>query len=224
MSSPEAKLQHYRTEFITSSLAADALKFGSFTLKSGRQSPYYFNSGMLNNGGLIATLASAYAALIAVEFPTLDVLFGPAYKGISLAATTAVALRTEYGRSVGFAYNRKEAKDHGEGGWHVGADIKGKKVLILDDVFTTGTAVRQAAQGIREGGGDIVGVVFALDREEIGTDGEGESAKATLEKDLQSKVKSVLTMKELIGWLEDAGRKDDVEQMKEYREKYGIKA
>jgi len=224
MSSPEVKLQRYRSEFITSSLAADALKFGSFTLKSGRQSPYYFNSGMLNNGSLIATLASAYAALIVVEFPTFDVLFGPAYKGIPLAAATAVALQTEYGRSVGFAYNRKEVKDHGEGGWHVGADIKGKKVLILDDVFTAGTAVRQAAQGIREAGGDVVGVVLALDREEIGKEGEAESAKAALERDLQSQVKSVLTLKELIAWLEDAGRKDEVDQMKVYRERYGIKA
>ena len=186
---------------------------------------------MLNTGSLIASLASAYASLIQLHFsssstsPGFDVLFGPAYKGIPLAAATSVALHNTFGFSVGFAYNRKEVKEHGEGGWHVGANIEGKRVLILDDVFTAGTAIRQAAQGIREAGGTVVGVVLCLDRQEIGQEGETESAKAALERDLGgAKVFSVLTMQGLIDYLEEVGRSDEVEQMKEYRERYGIKA
>ena len=138
---------------------------------------------MLNTGSQIATLASAYASLIQLHFPSsastgFDVLFGPAYKGIPLGAATSVALYNTSGVSVGFAYNRKEAKGYGEGGLHVGADIKGKKVLILDDVFATGTAIRQAAQEIREAGGTVIGVVLCLDREEIGKEGEVESARS----------------------------------------------
>ncbi|KAF8324283.1 phosphoribosyltransferase-like protein [Cantharellus anzutake] len=226
MASLQEQLEKYTGAFIKSSLDAGALKFGSFTLKSGRQSPYFFNSGMLNTGSSIATLASAYAALIQLHFPppSFDVLFGPAYKGIPLGAATSVALYNTFGTSVGFAYNRKEAKDHGEGGWHVGADVKGKKVLILDDVFTSGMAIRQVAQGIREAGGTIVGVVLCLDRQEIGKEGEVESAKTALVRDLGgAEVYAVLTINELITYLEKEGRSDEVAQMKAYREKYGIK-
>ena len=187
---------------------------------------------MLNTGSQIATLASAYASLIQFHFPSsssststgFDVLFGPAYKGIPLGAATSVALYNTSGVSIGFAYNRKEAKGYGEGGLHVGADIKGKKVLILDDVFATGMAIRQVAQEIREAGGTVIGVVLCLDREEIGKEGEVESAKASLERDLGgAKVFSVLTMQRIIAYLEDVGRSDEVSKMKEYREKYGIK-
>jgi len=218
------QLELYRADVIASSLESEALMFGSFTLKSGRQSPYFVNSGKFSTGPVLARLATAYAALIVSEFPTFDVLFGPAYKGISLAAVTAVALSQQYNISVGFGYNRKEAKDHGEGGWTVGADVKGKKVLILDDVFTAGTAIRESAAGIKSAGGQIVGAVLCLDREEVGKEGEEESARTMLVRDLGAPVTAVLRMRDLIAWLEKKeDRKEDLAAMNEYRARYGVK-
>ncbi|KAF8318710.1 orotate phosphoribosyltransferase [Clavulina sp. PMI_390] len=224
MTSTADKISVYRNEFIKSAIDAGALKFGSFTLKSGRISPYFFNSGMLNDGAVLAKLASAFAALISASNLEFDVLFGPAYKGISLAAVTTVALANETGRSVGFAYNRKEAKDHGEGGMHVGASLKDKRVLMLDDVFTSGKAIREAASGIVKEGGTIVGVVLILDREEIGKEGETDGAKVVIERELGAPVSSVLGVQDLIVYLESTGATQEVALMKEYREKYGIKS
>jgi len=219
----DTTMDEYRVEFMKSALDAGALKFGSFTLKSGRISPYFFNSGMLNEGSVLAKLASAYAALIARSGVEFDVLFGPAYKGISLAAVTAITLSTQQSLSVGFAYNRKEAKDHGEGGLHVGASLKDQRVLLVDDVFTSGKAIREAARGIIAEGGKIVGVVLILDREEIGNEGETESAKVALERDLGAPVSAIVGVQDLISFLEATGASNEVALMKEYRDKYGIR-
>jgi orotate phosphoribosyltransferase len=150
-------------------------------------------------------------------------LFGPAYKGISLAAVTAVLLHTKHQIDVGFAYDRKEAKDHGEGGRLVGVPIAGTRVLVLDDVMTAGTAVRSALDMIRQAGGEVVGVVLALDREEIGH--EGRSAVKELEAELggEGRVQAILRMRDLIAWLKHKGRHEDIEQMQAYWEQFGVK-
>lgn len=179
---------------------------------------------MINDGSVLAKLASAFAGLIVSSGIEFDVLFGPAYKGISLAAVTAITLSNQESRSVGFAYNRKEVKDHGEGGMHVGASLKGKRVLMLDDVFTSGKAIREAASGIHAEGGTIVGVVLILDREEIGKEGETEGAKVALQKELGAPVSAVLGVQDIISYLEATGASGEVALMKEYREKYGIKS
>ncbi len=146
----------------------DVLRFGDFTLKSGRQSPYFFNLGALNTGAAFAQLASAYAELIAQQDPLPEVLFGPAYKGIPIATATAVQLAQRHPTlaEVGVAYNRKEAKSHGEGGTLVGADINERRVLLIDDVLTAGTAMREALALVQAGGGIVTGVVIAMDRQE----------------------------------------------------------
>lgn len=179
---------------------------------------------MLTDGAVLSDAAAAYASLIVTKIAgPFDVLFGPAYKGISLGALATSALYTQHSRTVSFAYNRKEAKDHGEGGLHVGAPLKGKKVLILDDVFTAGTAIREAAKGIAEAGGTVVGVVLLLDREEVGKEGETESAKTILQRELGAPVYAVLGVSDIIAWLEVSGNTKDVSLMNEYRERYGIK-
>ena len=150
-------------------------------------------------------------------------MFGPAYKGISLAAITAVLLHTQHQIDVGFAYDRKEAKDHGEGGRMVGVPVAGKRVLILDDVMTAGTAVRGAIEMISQAGGEVVGVILALDREEIGH--EGKSAVKELEEELggEGRVMAILRMRDLIAWLRSKGRDEDIERMQTYWEQFGIK-
>ena len=150
-------------------------------------------------------------------------MFGPAYKGISLAAITAVLLHTQHQIDVGFTYDRKEAKDHGEGGRMVGVPVAGKRVLILDDVMTAGTAVRGAIEMIRQAGGEVVGVILALDREEIGH--EGKSAVKELEEELggEGRVMAILRMRDLIAWLRSKGRDEDIERMQTYWEQFGIK-
>jgi orotate phosphoribosyltransferase len=179
----------------------------------------------LNSGDILSVLASAYASLIVSSFPSFDVLFGPAYKGIALAGAAAVALHKEHNVTVGYAYNRKEAKSHGEGGWHVGAPIKGKKVLILDDVMTAGTAVREAIDGVKKEGGEVIGVVLCLDRQEVGGRGTGKSTVEELEEELGEgkKVRAVIGMKDLMAWLEKEGHAEELERMKEYWERYCVK-
>ncbi|KIO33699.1 hypothetical protein M407DRAFT_240894 [Tulasnella calospora MUT 4182] len=225
-------MEGFRSIFISDALSIGALKFGSFALKSGRSSPYFFNAGLLCSGPLLDTLASSYAALIATQYPrdSFDVLFGPAYKGIALAGATALCLHRDHAISVSYAYNRKEAKTHGEGGWVVGAELKGKRVLILDDVITAGTAIRQAIDGITNEGGTVVGVVVALDREEVGGGIEvvpgGKSAVKDVDDTFlggKGAVKAVVRMRDLIAWLDKNGRQDDVVSMQAYWEKYGVK-
>ncbi|CAA7257304.1 unnamed protein product [Cyclocybe aegerita] len=218
----------YKSDLIKHAMEADALKFGSFTLKSGRISPYFFNAGLLCTGPILATLSTAYAATIfqALEssaFPEFDVFFGPAYKGIPFASVTALALYNQHKLSVGFAYDRKEAKDHGEGGKMVGAPVKGKRVVILDDVMTSGKAVRGAIETVIQNEGEVVGVVQALDREEVGQDGVS-STVAEIEGLIgEGRVLSILKMRDLMVWLETHDLKHDLANMQAYRDKYGLK-
>ncbi|KAF9566576.1 orotate phosphoribosyltransferase [Agrocybe pediades] len=221
-------LETYKTDLIRHAMDVDALKFGSFTLKSGRISPYFFNAGLLCTGPILSTVANAYATTVANalangSIPEFDVLFGPAYKGIPFASTTAVVLYTQHNISVGFAYDRKEAKDHGEGGKMVGVSVKYKRVVILDDVMTSGKAVRGAIETVTENGGEVVGVVQALDREEVGQDGTSSTVQEIERIVGKGRVHSILKMRDLMLWLEQNGLSDDLERMREYREKYGLK-
>ena len=158
-------MQEYQRQFLESALARDALRFGEFTLKSGRVSPYFFNAGRFDSGAALAALGEAYAQTLLAAQLDVDVLFGPAYKGIPLATAVALALAAQ-GRDVPLAFNRKEAKEHGEGGSLIGASLVGKRVLIVDDVITAGTAIREAIEIIRHAGGAPCGVLIALDRQE----------------------------------------------------------
>lgn len=168
-------MQPYQRDFIRFCLERNVLRFGEFTLKSGRQSPYFFNAGLFNTGGALAALGRFYADAIVASGARFDLLFGPAYKGIPLATALAVALARR-GRDVPVAFNRKEAKTHGEGGTLIGAPLKGR-VLIVDDVITAGTAVRESTEIIRAAGGMPCGVLIALDRQERGAEGQRSAAQ-----------------------------------------------
>lgn len=213
-------MQQYQREFIDFAIASDVLRFGEFTLKSGRISPYFFNAGLFNTGGALAKLGRFYADAIVNAGVGFDVLFGPAYKGIPLASTTAVALADHHGRDVPYAFNRKEAKAHGEGGNIVGASLEGR-VLIIDDVITAGTAVRESMEIIREAGAEPAGVVIALDRQERGT---GElSAIQEVEKQYGIPVISIASLASLLDYLGDHPEQADyLEAMKAYRARYGV--
>jgi len=225
-----SRLEPYQTQLIEQSMSVGALRFGSFTHKSGRVSPYFFNAGLISTGPLLYTLASAYAHTIiqslsspSSPLPPFDVLFGPAYKGISLAACTTLLLHQEHGIEVGFACARKEKKQYAEGGYMVGVSIEGKKVLILDDVMTSGSTVRGAFDTIVRQGGEVVGVVLILDREEVGQ--EGRNIVQEIE-DLvggPGRVKAVLEMRDLMLWLDEAGETASLARMQEYRDQYRIK-
>ncbi len=188
-------MQDHQLKFIDLALSRQALRFGSFTLKSGRESPYFFNAGLFSDGEAIALLGRCYAAAIVESRLPFDMLFGPAYKGIVLAAATAAALFDHHGRNVPYAFNRKEAKDHGEGGRLIGAPPQGR-VLIVDDVVTAGTAVRESLELIRSCGARPVGCVFALDRQERGQGAL--SATQEIEQEHGVKCLSVLTLTALI--------------------------
>jgi orotate phosphoribosyltransferase len=188
-------MQEYQLTFIELALAREALRFGQFRLKSGRDSPYFFNAGLFSDGEAASVLGRCYAAAIIRSSLEFDMLFGPAYKGIPLVTATAIALAAHHGRSVPYAYNRKEAKEHGEGGVVVGAPLHGR-VVIVDDVITAGTAVRESLELIRSAGAEPVGVALALDREERG---QGNlSAVQELERTENLKCVSVVTLSDLI--------------------------
>ncbi len=188
-------MQEYQLTFIALAMKREALRFGQFRLKSARVSPYFFNAGLFSDGEAAAVLGRCYAATIVRSGLAFDMLFGPAYKGIPLVTATAAALAIHHGRSVPYAYNRKEAKSHGEGGLVVGAPLHGR-VLIVDDVITAGTAVRESLELIRESGAEPVGVALALDREERG---QGDlSAVQELERDQGLKCVSIVTLSDLI--------------------------
>jgi orotate phosphoribosyltransferase len=207
--------------FIDLCLELGVLRFGEFKLKSGRLSPYFFNAGLFNSGRALAELGRAYAQAIQRAGIDFDVLFGPAYKGIPLVATTAVALADHHGRSMPWAFNRKEAKDHGEGGNIVGAPLKGR-VLIVDDVITAGTAIREATDIIRAAGADPVGVVLALDRQERG---QGSlSAVQEVEQVLRLPVTSILRLADLIDYLRQSGDPGQLAAVERYRAEYGVQA
>jgi len=204
--------------FIDFLLQQQVLKFGDFTLKSGRQSPYFFNLGEVSEGGAYATLGAAYADAIIASGVEFDVLFGPAYKGIPIAVATAMAL-AERGRPVGVAYNRKEAKDHGEGGMLVGAEVQGR-VLLIDDVLTSGKAIREAVALIEGTPSQIVGAVIAMDRQEYIQ--AGVTAVDQLAEDLSAPVIKIANLVDLIDYLQTSG--DDAQnilaQMRQYQTEY----
>ncbi len=217
-------MQQYQLTFIDLALKRAALRFGSFTLKSGRDSPYFFNAGLFSDGEAAHLLGHCYAAAIVHSGLEFDMLFGPAYKGIPLATTTAVALAAEHGRSVSYAFNRKEAKTHGEGGRIVGAALKGR-VLIVDDVITAGTAVRESLEIIRAAGATPVGVALALDRQERGSGAL--TAVQEVERHEGLRCVSIVTLADLIEALSqanDAHARISAEQLtslEAYRRRYG---
>lgn len=188
-------MQEYQRTFIDLAMSRNALRFGSFKLKSGRDSPYFFNAGLFNDGEAIAVLGQCYAAALVRSGLEFDMLFGPAYKGIPLATTTAVALAEHHHRSVPWAFNRKEAKDHGEGGNIVGSPLKGR-VVIVDDVITAGTAIREAVDIIRAAGATPAGVALALDRQERGQGSKSAVQEVSAEYGLRCV--SILTLSDLI--------------------------
>jgi orotate phosphoribosyltransferase len=217
-------MQQYQLTFIDLALSRDALRFGHFALKSGRESPYFFNAGLFSDGEALATLGKCYAAAIVHSGIRFDMVFGPAYKGIALAVATVVALSAEHGRSVPYAFNRKEAKDHGEGGRIVGAPLQGR-LLIVDDVITAGTAVRESLEIIRAAGAQPAGVVLALDRQERGQGAA--SAVQELEQQQGLQCVSIVTLSDLIEALSGtpAGRArisaEQLTALRAYQQRYG---
>jgi orotate phosphoribosyltransferase len=215
----------FRLRFIELALARNALRFGSFKLKSGRESPYFFNAGLFSDGAAAATLGECYAAALLHSHLQFDMLFGPAYKGIPLVTATAIAL-AKSGRSVPYAFNRKEAKDHGEGGNIVGTALAGR-VVIVDDVITAGTAIRESIDMIRAAGAQPIAVALALDRQERGQGAL--SATQELEKDFGLTCVSVITLADLIESLSvgaggSAGiSAEQLTSLRAYRERYGVK-
>jgi orotate phosphoribosyltransferase len=213
-------MKAYKTQFLELALELGVLRFGEFELKSGRISPYFFNAGLFNSGYAAAKLGRCYASALAASDLEYDMLFGPAYKGIGLVALTAAALAEHQDLDLPFAYNRKEAKDHGEGGATVGAPITGR-VLILDDVITAGTAIREAIDIIRAAGGETCGVLVALDREEIGGRSRV-SAVQELEENIHVPVRSIVSLTDLVDHLEDDEEfSSHLPAVRAYRQRYG---
>jgi orotate phosphoribosyltransferase len=210
----------YKSDFIDLCLRLGVLKFGHFKLKSGRESPYFFNAGLFNTGEAIAAVGRAYAEAVANCDVAFDMLFGPAYKGIPLATVTAAALAEHHARSLPFAFNRKEVKDHGEGGSIVGSPLKGR-VLIIDDVITAGTAIRESIEIIRAAGATPAGVVLALDRQERGAEG-ALSAVQEVRASFGLPVVAIVTLADLIGHVEAAGAGLELSGMVAYRSRYGV--
>ncbi|MFI8381271.1 orotate phosphoribosyltransferase [Pseudomonas sp. NPDC079086] len=213
-------MQAYQRDFIRFAIERGVLRFGQFTLKSGRISPYFFNAGLFDSGLALAQLGRFYAAAVVDSGIDFDVLFGPAYKGIPLAATTAVALAEHHQRDMPWCFNRKEAKDHGEGGTLVGAALAGR-VLIIDDVITAGTAIREVMQIIQAQGAKAAGVLIALNRQERG---KGElSAIQEVERDYGMPVVSIVSLEQVLEYLaEDAELKQYLPAVQAYRAEYGI--
>ncbi|HDY7464438.1 TPA: orotate phosphoribosyltransferase [Vibrio vulnificus] len=213
-------MKAYQREFIEFALEKQVLKFGEFTLKSGRKSPYFFNAGLFNTGRDLARLGRFYAAALADSGIEFDVLFGPAYKGIPIAATTAVALADHHDIDTPYCFNRKEAKDHGEGGNLVGSALEGR-IMLVDDVITAGTAIRESMEIIQANGADLAGVLVAIDRQEKG---KGElSAIQEVERDFACAVISIVSLSDLITFLEEKGdAAEHLDAVKAYRAQYGI--
>lgn len=213
-------MRDYQKDFIEFALKNDVLRFGEFTLKSGRISPYFFNAGLFNSGEALAKLGQYYAAAIADCGVKFDVLFGPAYKGIPLATTCAVALYEHQNTNIPYSFNRKEAKSHGEGGNIVGAALEGD-ILVIDDVITAGTAIRESMDIIAAANAKPAGVIIALDRQEKGT---GElSAIQEVEQQYNIPVLSIIKLEHLIAYIEgNANYTQYLDKVKAYRDQYGI--
>ncbi|MBH0036846.1 orotate phosphoribosyltransferase [Pseudoalteromonas sp. NZS71_1] len=213
-------MKDYQKEFIEFALEKQVLKFGEFTLKSGRISPYFFNAGLFNTGRDLARLGRFYASALKDSAIEYDVLFGPAYKGIPIATTTAVALADHHDKDVPYCFNRKEKKAHGEGGTLVGSELNGK-IMLVDDVITAGTAIRESMEIIAQNGADLSGVLIALDRQEKG---KAElSAIQEVERDFNTKVISIVKLADLISYLENQGTMGEhLASVKAYRDQYGV--
>jgi orotate phosphoribosyltransferase len=213
-------MEKYQFDFIQLALSHQALCFGDYVLKSGRTSPYFFNAGKFQTGKALADLGRYYAAAITAAGVEFDIVFGPAYKGIPLAATTAIALADEFGRDLPYCYNRKEAKDHGEGGTLVGAPLQGR-VLIVDDVITAGTAVREVMTIIEQAGAKPAAVLIGLNRQEKGQ--ADISAIQEVEQRFGVPVISIINLNHIVQYLESqAGQEAMVEKIKRYRATYGV--
>ena len=213
-------MHSFRQDFIRFAVQQNVLRFGEFQTKAGRLSPYFFNAGLFNDGASLRNLSQFYAQAILASGLPFDMLFGPAYKGITLAAGAAIAL-AEQGRNVPFCYNRKEAKDHGEGGTTVGAPLQGR-VLIIDDVISAGTSVRESIELIRAAGAEPCGVAIALDRMERG---QGElSAVQEVQRNFGIPVVSIATLDDLLGYLQgEAALVQNLAAVQSYRNRYGVK-
>lgn len=213
-------MKAFQREFIEFAIARGVLKFGEFTLKSGRKSPYFFNAGLFNRGGDLAKLGRYYADALVDSGIDFDLLFGPAYKGIPIATTTAVALADHHELDLPYCFNRKEAKAHGEGGNLVGSPLAGK-VMLVDDVITAGTAIRESMALIEANEATLAGVLIALNRQERGT---GElSAIQEVERDYNTKVVSIVSLEDVVSYLtETGGYADSIAAIEQYREDYGI--
>jgi len=212
-------MRAYQHDFLTFAVDVGALKFGRFTLKSGRESPYFFNAGLFNTGARLARLGRFYADAIVAAGLECDLLYGPAYKGIPLACATAIALADQHARDLPYAFNRKEAKHHGEGGMIVGSPLAGD-VLIIDDVITAGTSVRESVAIIEAAGARPAGVIIALDRQEMGQ--HGHSAVAEVRSTYGLPVASIVTMTDLIAFLAArADAADTAAAMQTYRARWG---
>lgn len=213
-------MNNYKTQFIDNAIDSGALKFGQFRLKSGRVSPHFFNAGEFYRGKALATLGQCYAQAIVDAGIKFDVLFGPAYKGITLAAATSVALAEHHNVDVPYCFNRKEAKSHGEGGTIVGAPLEGR-VLIIDDVITAGTAIREVMTMVEQAGAQAAGVVIGVDRKERGS--SDKSAIQEVEQQFDIPVVSIIDIDDILTYL---NTKDDmaelVVQIKDYRQEYGV--
>ena len=213
-------MKAYQREFIEFALEKQVLKFGEFTLKSGRKSPYFFNAGLFNSGRDLAKLGRYYAAALVDSAINYDVLFGPAYKGIPIASATAVQLAELHDQDVPWCFNRKEAKEHGEGGNLVGSPLKGR-IMLVDDVITAGTAIRESMDLIHANGAELAGVLIALDRQEKG---KGElSAIQEVQRDYNAPVIAIITLGDLISYLETQPEMAEcLEKVKAYRASYGV--
>jgi len=212
-------MSHFHQDFIRFAIHQNVLRFGEFQTKAGRLSPYFFNAGLFNDGAALHELCQFYAQAILASGVAFDMLFGPAYKGIPLAAGTAIAL-AEQGRNVPYCFNRKEAKDHGEGGTTIGAPLQGR-VLIIDDVISAGTSVRESIELIRAAGAVPCGVVIALDRMECG---QGKlSAVQEVQRNYELPVVSIATLDNLLGYLHDAPEMvQNLQAVQSYRDRYGV--
>lgn len=213
-------MHDYQREFIEFSLEHEVLRFGDFTLKSGRQSPYFFNAGLFNTGERLAGLGRFYASAIVDSGLDFDVMLGPAYKGIPIAAAAAVQLSEHFDRDVPWCFNRKEAKDHGEGGIIVGSPLQGR-VLIVDDVITAGTAIREVMEIVDAEGARVAGILVAVDRQERGR--EKLSAIQEVERDFGVKVVSIITLDQIIEYLEETDlHAEHLEDVRRYRDEFGV--